>query len=375
MISRLLIRRAFLNAGLAAAISVAPIVAMDTPGSVFVATNGASGNAILVYDRAASGALTPAGSYPTGGLGTGGGLGNQGGLVASDNHRRLFAVNAASDDISVMDIVPGGLALRGAFSAGGRRPVSLAIRHKLLYVLFAGGTVGSTDGIAGFRISLDGALSPIPGSTRPLSAVQTAPAQISFSPDGAFLVVTEKATNHILTFPVDADGAAGNPLIFPSAGVTPFGFAFGKHDQLLVSEAFGGAPDAGVVSSYSLDGDGSLAETDPRVATNETAPCWVVVTNDGRFAYATNTGSGTVSGFDIARDGGLTLLDADGITASTGTGSGPIDMDLSRDGRNLYTLNGRGGTISEFRLNADGGLIPVGTVDGLPAGANGLVAR
>src|SRR3954454_3310332 len=37
--------------------------------AVFVQTNELSGNRVVVYDRAKDGALTPAGSYATGGLG------------------------------------------------------------------------------------------------------------------------------------------------------------------------------------------------------------------------------------------------------------------------------------------------------------------
>jgi len=156
-------------------------------------------------------------------------------------------------------------------------------------------------------------------------------------------------------------------------GATPFGFAFARNGTLVVSEAFGGAPDASALSSYRLDGAGALHVVSASVGTTETAACWVVITENGRFAYTTNTGSGTVSGYRVHHSGALSLLDPDGVTGTTG--AGPIDMALTNNSRFLYTLDGPAGGISAFRVNADGSLTAQTGVAGLPAGANGLAAR
>jgi 6-phosphogluconolactonase len=186
-------------------------------------------------------------------------------------------------------------------------------------------------------------------------------------------VVTEKDTNLISTYAVDADtGLASGPNPQPSAGMTPFGFAFDRRGHLIVSEAFGGAADASAVSSYAVD-DGIIDAISASVATTETAACWIVVTKNGRFAYTTNTGSASISGYGIGRDGSLTLLDADGVTGQTGPG--PIDMALARSSRLLYSLNSGDGTISGFRVRANGSLTPIGGASGLPTFANGLAAR
>ncbi len=95
------------------------------------------------------------------------------------------------------------------------------------------------------------------------------------------LVVTEKATNQIVTYQIDHSGLPGDPQVQASAGQTPFGFAFGRRDQLFVSEAFGGAADQSAVSSYEVDDDGSLHTVSASIGTNQTAACWVVVTPDG----------------------------------------------------------------------------------------------
>src|SRR6266567_6207765 len=49
-------------------------LAQDDPGAVYAMSNAAGGNSILIFDRAANGALTSAGSVATGGAGIGSGL-------------------------------------------------------------------------------------------------------------------------------------------------------------------------------------------------------------------------------------------------------------------------------------------------------------
>ena len=344
-------------------------------GAVYTMTNAPEGNEVLMFQRSAKGLLTPAGSFPTGGSGTGAGLGNQGALALSEGNRWLFVANPGSGTISVFRVRPDGLELVDLHPSGGQLPVSVTVDRSILYVLNADGGNGGSDNITGFVVGHDGSLSPLPGSTRPLSGPSTGPAQVSFTPDGLFLVITEKGTNLIDTFRVRNDGLASHFTSNLSEGPTPFGFAFGKRDLLFVSEAAGGAPEAGSMSSYEINRDGTLQAVNSVVPTTETAACWVVVTNDGRYAYTTNAGSGSISGYRIAFDGTIDLLDPDGRTGVTGDGSGPIDMAISDNGRYLYTLNGGNNTIGAFRIASDGSLEPLPGAGGIPAAANGLAAR
>jgi 6-phosphogluconolactonase len=363
------------SAGLALILTFTPSASQaavqQRSGVLFTMDNATTGNHVLAYRRAADGNLSLLGQFATGGLGTGGGLGNQGALILTRRGNWLFACNAGSDEISVFKVTPLGLQLTDEVASGGKRPISLAVHGNLVYVLNAGGLVGDTDNVTGFLFS-DGQLSPITDSTRSLSAASTDPAEINFSPNGNVLVVTEKATNIIDTYTVDDDGLIDQQQQFPSAGETPFGFAF-RSNTLIVSEAFGGGPDASAVSSYALASDGSIQVISPSVPTTETAACWIVVTGNGRFAYASNTGSGTVSGYRISLDGRMKLLDADGVTGVTGPG--PIDMALSANSRFLYALNSGDGTLSAFRLNPDGSLSSLPGVVGIPSGATGLAVR
>jgi 6-phosphogluconolactonase len=365
------IRTLVAAAVLATALLVLAAPAMASGGgAVYTLTNSASGNAVAIFDRASDGSLTPDGTVATGGDGTGAGLGSQGALVLDRN--RLFAVNAGSNTISMLRVGRGGnVWLQDTAPAGGVGPISVTVHGKLVYVVNQGDATTAAN-IKGF-LALFGQLVPLPGSSRPLSAAAPGPAQIEFSPNGRHLVVTEKMTNVISTYRVGLFGFASGPNAQPSAGETPFGFAFDKRGRLIVSEAFGGAPDASVLSSYSLAADGTITPITPNVATTETAACWVVVTQNGRYTYTTNTGSNSISGYRIGNDGGLTLLDADGVTAATG--ATPIDMALSRGSRFLYTLNSGTPEVQGFGVNGDGSLDVLGTVAGLPAGAVGLAAR
>ncbi len=338
-------------------------------GAVYTLSNQASGNDVIVFPRSFDGSLGNPAHYPTGGTGSGGGLGNQGAVILSTDGRWLVAVNAGSNDISVFRVRRTELDLVGRTASGGERPISVTLHRDVLYVLNEGGS----GNISGFRLGYGGRLTPIAGSTRPLGSTSPAAAQVQFSPDGDVLVVTEKSTNSIVTYRVNRRGLAGEPEVQASAGQTPFGFDFDAQGRLFVSEAFGGAADASAASSYRVQPNGRLRTISASVGTTETAACWLVVTRNGRYAYTTNTGSGTVSGYAIGRDGALTLLDG-GQSGQTGAGTSPIDLALTRGSRFLYVLNSGTETVSAFRTGRDGALEPVGTTTNLPDGANGLAA-
>lgn len=349
----------------------APAVAGNhATGQVFTMTNAASGNEILIFTHHPQQGLVGAGSVATGGNGTGNGLGNQGGVILSDHQRFLYAVNAGSNSISVFRVHKGGLTLIDTANSDGSQPVSLTRHGDLLYVLNAG-----SDSIAGFTINDNGTLSSLTGSVRGLSGTGTGGAQISFAPRGDALVVTEKATNRITTFLVDEDGLPGQPVVNPSAGATPFGFDFDRYGHLLVSEAAGGAPDASSLSSYEIQDDGTLMVLASAVPTTETAACWVEMSRNGRYAFTTNAGSSSISAFESGHDGNLMLTTGDGVAASTGEGSAPIDLALSIRGNYLFSLSAANGTIAAFRLVGNRELVPVPGVTGLPTTVNGLAAN
>jgi 6-phosphogluconolactonase (cycloisomerase 2 family) len=108
------------------------------------------------------------------------------------------------------------------------------------------------------------------------------------------------------------------------------------------------------------------------VATTQTAASWIAISQNGKLAFTTNPGSGTISSLPIGPGGVLTLENA--VAGVTGPGSSPQGAAFSFGGRFLYVRNDAG-TIAAFRVEAEGRLMHLDAFGPLPPGANGIVAR
>lgn len=336
-------------------------------GAVYVQTNDAAGNAVIRFSRSADGALAGPTSYATGGEGSGSGLGNQGAIALSRGGQYLYVVNAGSDEVSGFRVGSSGLDLIGTWPSGGDLPISLTITGDRLYVLHD----GSATTIAGFEVSPEGELSPIAGAGATLPGTAPDAAEIAATPDGTRLVVTEKATSVIVTYPVHADGSLGTPVSTPSNGAVPFGFAFGTDGSLIVSEAGGGPAGSSAVSGYTASGL-SWQVVSASLTSGQNAACWVAVSPNGRLAYAANAKSATLSGFAVGRNGELARLGSSGGT--TATAATPLDLAFSRDGQLVYVLNSGAHVLTAYHVASDGSLASLGQV-AVPVGVNGLAAE
>lgn len=361
-------------------IPAAPPAATASTGGVFTLSNAVAENAVVAFERKADGMLAEAGSFKTGGKGTGAGLGSQGALALSPNGKFLLAVDAGSNEITSFSVDGAKLTLRAHVASHGTMPVSVAVRDDLVYVVHAGGI----NCIVGFRLGVDGSLTQIAGSQHALSVNEAGAAQISFNPTGDALVVTEKATNMIDVFKVNADGSASNGYAYPSSGKTPFGFAFSPDGHLIVTEAFMAAPGASASSSYKLKSRPSsdtnsaveplLLNISASIPTKQTAACWIAVTKDGKWGFTTNTPSGNISTFGIGTDG-MIKLRGEGATAATGEGSRPIDLAMDRDSKFLYSLNAGTHNLAMFTVTADGALVASAMNVKVPDTAAGLTGN
>ena len=343
--------------------------AEQSVGGVFVSTNGASGNAVVAYARAANGSLSYTGTFATGGTGIGGTndpLVSQFALALSDNAGLLVVVNAGSNDVSSFAVDGGHLTLIDRAASGGVRPVSVAISQGIVYVL---NSVSNTIGV--LAIGNDGDLTALPGKTKALAAGANGAAEVRVSPNGRVLLVSERVSNRFEAFAVGKDGDLGDPVVSPSAGTTPFGFDFTTSGQPIVSEV--GSSSA---SSYNLNADLTLSAVSVAAPTLQRAVCWLIVDHSGRFAYTANAGSATLTGFAIAASGELTRLTESGVSADLGAGANPLDLDMSRNGKFLYVFKNGTGTIGGFAVENDGSLTPMPDTPGLAArgGYMGLAA-
>jgi 6-phosphogluconolactonase len=347
----------------------------DGGHGVFVMTNNADSNQVIAFERSPSGALENPHSYATDGRGSGGTvdpLASQGSLTLSADHAWLFAVNAGSGSVSVFRVNGARLELTDRVATQGSEPNSVTQHGSLVYVL---NTAGSSS-VVGFTFD-NGKLVRIPNSLRFLSGNAVASGSVAFSPDGRFLIVTEKATNNLDVFSVQSDGSLSPITVTPSAGPGAFSASFTRNDVALVSETGPGAPNESAISSYAVHSDGTLTSISSSVPTLGSANCWNVLTPDGRFVYVSNAGSGTISGFAIGSGGTLTALPGT-VLASNPAGSANIDVTVSADGKFLYTLNAGKGAVGMFAVQANNGaLTSLGTAGGLPAaaGLNGIAAN
>jgi len=335
-------------------------------GAVYVQTNAAP-NEVIAFRRADDGSLDLIGSVTTGGEGDGSPhLTSQGSVVLTGDGRHLLVTNAATDDLSVFTVATdGSIELRDRVHTGAA-PKSVAERGGLVVVLNTG-----EPGLASFRLDAEG-IEAVEGGDQALEPSHADPAQVAFSPDGSMVVITERATDSIVTYQVTSNGTFGDSSTIASEGPTPYGFAFTSDGTLVVTEAFRAEKGAAAASSYAIE-EGTLAPRTSSVGNGRSEICWAVITPDDRFAFATNFADGAVSRFAIAADGSLSLDDATAGISEDGM-PGLRDEDLTSDGRFLYAIDADGGRVYGWSVDAEGSLEPVGSWGGLPATVAGLAA-
>lgn len=330
-------------------------------GFVYVQTNDAELNEVVVFGRKADGTLERLSGHPTGGKGTGAPhLPSQSSVVLDGGH--LFVTNAGSDDVTVFAVEGAELRLLERTPSGGSMPRSVAVHGSWVYVL----NTADEPNITGFTV--DGAR--LESRTLPEGSD---PAQVAFSPDGSTLLVTDRATDSIHAFAVDARGVAQDRVTHRSSGATPYGFDVTAGGLVVVTEAAGAQVGKASASSYMLDGAAQLAPVSGAVGNTRSEVCWAVVSNDGRVAFVTNFGDGTISTYAIGDDGSIGLREA--VAATTVEGRPGIrDEALSSDGQYLYALHSDTGCVFGWKVGEEGSLAPVGSANGLPLTAAGLAA-
>jgi streptogramin lyase len=339
----------------------------DVVGHLYVNDNTAGANTIAGFDRHADGTLTPMPGSPfaAGGAGTGKGTGSQGALQQSSDGRYLLAVDAGSNQISVLRIKPDGSlteAEGSPVSSDGNEPVSIAVHDRLVYVANAG---DGASNYTGFALNAGGHLRPLAGSTVSLPD-GSSPGDVLFNGDGSRLVGTRVNTSLIDSFAVGSSGlltaAPGSP--FTAQGLGPFGSEFSPThtSQLFVSNAHDGAGN-GTVSAFTVAQNGALSSIGSSpFADLQTAPCWVEISHDGNYLFTVNTASSSISRYTIAADGTLTLL---GSTPFSGKGA--FDARLAPDGHTLWVVDDGSNAVSGLTVNG-------GTLTELPTSPTPLPA-
>jgi 6-phosphogluconolactonase (cycloisomerase 2 family) len=339
-------------------------------GYTYVNDNTPTANTIAGFQRNADGSLTPLSGSPfnAGGAGLGAGLASQGAIQATSDGRFLVAVDAGSNQISVLRVTDGGVpVLVGQpIWSGGIKPVSVAISPDGLVYVANSGAGGS--GYSGFRLHPDGTLTAIPHSTVTVPD-NAGVGDVFFNAVGDHVIGTRTNTSQIDSFVVLPNGrllaAAGSPFTGQGLGQLGAEFSPTSPSHLYVSNAHNG-PALGTVSAYDDNGFGQLNPIGSSpFADGQTAPCWVEISHDGKYLFTVNTGSGSISSYAINDDGSLTLASTTPISG----GGADLDARLSPDGKYL-TVDGSGHSfVSVFAVN--GGTLTelTSSPTNLPAGA------
>lgn len=349
---------ALLTAG---GLGAAPPASAGSNGYAYTLNNDGIQNAVVVLSRNDDGTLTEAAGSPvaTGGRGlvvpAGGDFDAQGSMRVHGKY--VLAVNAGSNSVAVLLIDGGRLTpVDGSpFASGGVTPLSVTAHGDLVYV--ANQAIpfmnpNASPNVTGFRMSADGRLTPIPGSTVEFPAGQ-GPAQVEFSPSGAVLAVTAgfQADGRIHAFAVQPDGrlreGPGSPFIAREISGT-VGYSWSADGRRLFVSNFRGS----AVTVFSVDATtAALEPVGPAYPNGGGAACWTALSPDGTTLYTGNFVGNSISAFAIRSDGTLSLLGT--VARRDAMAPDTKDIEVSPDGKYLYAIGPIGRHVAVFEIGAD----------------------
>ena len=194
-------------------------------------------------------------------------------------------------------------------------------------------------------------------------------------PDGTLRSIASNAPDPdgLVVFPVGGDGTLGTRSFHDAGGGSPFypAFLHSRPDHFVVGYAVGDG-----IAMASIDADGRIA-FGPLVPIDTSAGkpselCWVAVSPDDRFVFATNFGYSNLCSYhldgdvvSIAKDPACPKTPGDGtFRALCGdVSSGPSDNWLTPDGAYLYQIYGNASKLVGYATQPDGSLNEVTSVN------------
>src|SRR5580704_2824019 len=388
-------------------------------GHLYMQTNEVQ-NAIIHYHWSAKGQLAELERVATGGAGSGelspiyhvkrpNDFEGAGSVILTPDHRFLFATNGGDNSVSSFAVdKEGRLTLldvkkTGNTEGSGAKSLVYAPLSRTLYVLHTFGP----DHLRLMSVDSEGKLTPRPEkySVNTRDWNDRVPTTAVLSPDGKFLAVgttfdelpTRKnpdgslilwvpdkhgalhliASNApdpdgIVVFPVGEDGALREPCFYDARGASPFYIAFlhNRPDTFVVGYAVSDAVSVGKINADGKISIGPLV----KINTSSGVPselCWLAVSPDDRFVFATEFGYSYMSSFridgnglSIAKDPASLKVPGDGtFRAINGSvSSGPSDSWVSPDGAYLYEIYGNASKLVGYTTKPDGSLEEVTSV-------------
>jgi len=394
-------------------------------GHLYMQTNE-SRNCVIHYHRAANGTITEVERVATGGAGSGtfkpisgqesapNSFEGAASVILSPDCKLLFATNGGDNSVSsfavgdkgrlrLIDCKPTGNAVDG--KSGTAKALAYSPSKGMLYVVHSFGP----DHIRLMSVTGDGKLTPrkerYTANTR--EKQHRVPTMGVLSPDEKFFLVgttfdvpiaisgtypdgspilwvpgadgkpRSVASNApdpdgIVIFRVSENGTLSEPSFQDGGGGSPFYIAFlhNKPDTFVIGYAVGDG-----VSMCRIDEDG-------RIGVGKVVPintrrgaiaelCWLAVSPDDRFLYATVFGYSNISSFHIdgpelrvAKDPACPDVPGDGTFRGLcgDISSGPSDNWVSPDGAYLYQIYGNASKLVGYATKPDGSLEEVTSV-------------
>ena len=388
-------------------------------GHLYMQTNEIR-NSIVHYRWSTSGTLTEEERVPTGGAGSGtfkpisgqesapNSFEGAGSVILTPDWRFLFATNGGDNSVSsfsldkdgrlrALDVKQTGNPVEG--KSGTAKSLAYAPSNGMLYVLHSFGPdhlrLISVDGAGKLtarperytantkdktdRVPTQAVLSPngkflLVGTTfdQPIAHTGTYPDGSPIlwvqQPDGKFRVIASNAPDPdgLVVFPVDGNGAPGQPSLQDGKAGSPFYIAFlnSRPDTFVIAYAVGDGCAMGTIDADGKLNIGPLVKVDTSAGLPSEL-CWLSVSPDDRFVFATNFGYSNISSFridgnrlSIAKDPACPKVPGDGTARglnSTVT-SGPSDSWISPDGAHLYQIYGNASTLVGYATRPDGSL-------------------
>ena len=398
---------------------------MARAGHLYLQTNELR-NHLIHYLRGADGTLAESERTPTGGAGSGvfkpisgqasapNAFEGAASVILSPDKRFLFATNGGDNSVSsfsvsadgkltLIDVKRTGNLVTG--QSGTAKSLAYAPASNTLYVLHSFGP----DHVRLMSVDGDGRLTPRSEkhTANTMGKDERVPTMAVLTPDCQYLIVGTTfdqlphanpdgspilwvtgddgkprsiASNApdpdgLVVYPVGEDGALGNPSFQDAGCGSPFYPAFLHHrpDHFVIGAAVG---DGVVLASIGPNGKittGPLVKIDTSAGLPSEL-CWLAVSPDDQFVFATNFGYSNISAFridgnavSVVHDQACPKVPGDGtFRALNGTvSSGPSDNWLSPDGSYLYQIYGNASKLIGYTTKPDGSLEEVSSV-GIP---------
>ena len=400
-------------------------MAKGKPGHLYIQTNEIE-NAIIHYERGATGALTEVERIGTRGAGSGefkpisgqesapNAFEGAGSIIFSPDRRFLFTTNGGDNSVSsfrvnedgrltLLDVKPTGNPVEG--KSGTAKSLAFAPSTRTLFVLHSFGP----DHLRLMSVDAAGKLTARPERytvntyskrNRVATMVVVSPkeelvlvgttfdepiALTGLYPDGSPILWVQRAggalhsiasnapdPDGLAAFPLQKDGSLGTAKFYDAKGGSPFYIAFlnKRPDTFIVGYAVG---DGCSMCTIEKDGTVSIGEL-VKIDTSAGVPtelCWLAVSPDDRTVYATNFGYSNICsyringhGLEIARDPACPKVPGDGTARGlNGTvTSGPADSWITSDGAYLYQIYGNAAKLIGYATQPDGSLTEVTSV-------------